>query len=470
MKIATWNVNSLNVRLPRLVDWLAAQAPDVVCLQETKTRGPEVSAATALARAGYTAHFAGQKTYNGVAILVRDGLAGDRRRRRLPGFADEQKRVIAATVAGIRVVNVYVPNGQAVDSDKYRVQARVVRGARRDSCARSSRAIRALAVLGDFNVAPEDRDVHDPALWAGQVLCSAPERAAFRDVLALGLVDSFRLFRRSPRRRSAGGTTGSSRSRRTTACASTTCCCPPPLAARCTGEPHRPQRAQGREAVGSRAGAGGVEPGLSGREAGWIRRQRSPGRAATARERMDRGVAEPTATARLRRAPEPPWSSRRRSSCSCSSRPTLAAYFAAPKGWRNGVLLVASLAFYAWGEAPYLVLVIGSVALQLRDRRRDRPRRRTRGPASAGWRAGRRGQPRRARRLQVRELRRRQRQRAGAGPRDHAARRRVDPAADRHLVLHVPRDLVRRRRLHAQRQRRAQPAATSRSTSCSSRS
>ena len=129
-----------------------------------------------------------------MAILVRDGLAADRRRASAsPAIADEQKRVIAATVAGIRVVDVYVPNGQAVDSDKYRYKLAwlpALAAMLRAELARNP----ALAVLGDFNVAPEDRDVHDPALWAGQVLCSEPERAALRDVLAVGLVDSFRLF------------------------------------------------------------------------------------------------------------------------------------------------------------------------------------------------------------------------------------------------------------------------------------
>jgi len=190
--LAAWNVNSLNVRLPRLVDWLAAQRPDVVCLQETKLEDAKFPAAALLA-AGYHAHFAGQKTYNGVAILVRDGLAATDVRVGIDGYADEQKRVIAATVAGIRVVNVYVPNGQAVDSDKYRYKLAwlpALAAMLRAELARNP----ALAVLGDFNVAPEDRDVHDPALWAGQVLCSEPERAALRDVLAVGLVDSFRLF------------------------------------------------------------------------------------------------------------------------------------------------------------------------------------------------------------------------------------------------------------------------------------
>jgi exodeoxyribonuclease-3 len=193
MKIATWNVNSLNVRLPRLLAWLPAAQPDVVCLQETKLEDAKFPRQE-LADAGYAAHFAGQRTYNGVALLVRDGVGpATDIVTALPGFADEQKRVLAATVGGVRVVDFYVPNGQAVDSDKYRYKL--------DWCAAATAYLRAelarhpsLTVAGDFNIAPEDRDVHDPAAWAGQVLCSDAERAVFRDWLALGLVDSFRLF------------------------------------------------------------------------------------------------------------------------------------------------------------------------------------------------------------------------------------------------------------------------------------
>ena len=192
MILAAWNVNSLNVRLPRLLDWLSTHQPDVLCLQETKLEDAKFPTME-IAAAGYASHFSGQKTYNGVAMLVREGLAATDVTMGIDGYADEQKRVIAATVAGIRVVGVYVPNGQAVDSDKYRYKLAWL-----DALAAMLRAELArnpsLAVLGDFNVAPEDRDVHDPALWAGQVLCSAPERAAFRALLAAGLVDSFRLF------------------------------------------------------------------------------------------------------------------------------------------------------------------------------------------------------------------------------------------------------------------------------------
>ena len=192
MILAAWNVNSLNVRLPRLLDWLHARKPDVLCLQETKLEDAKFPAME-IAAAGYASHFAGQKTYNGVAILVREGLPAADVTIGIAGFADEQKRVIAATVDGIRVVGVYVPNGQAVDSDKYRYKLAWLEALARMLRAEVARTP-ALAVMGDFNVAPEDRDVHDPALWAGQVLCSEPERAAFRELLGAGLVDSFRLF------------------------------------------------------------------------------------------------------------------------------------------------------------------------------------------------------------------------------------------------------------------------------------
>jgi exodeoxyribonuclease-3 len=196
MILAAWNVNSLNVRLPRLLAWLAAHKPDVICLQETKLEDHKFPVVD-IAAAGYTAHFAGQKTYNGVAILARNGLPVSDVAAGIPGFADDQKRVIAATVGGVRIVDFYVPNGQSVDSDKYRYKL--------DWCAAAAAYLRDelsrhanVAVVGDFNVAPEDRDVHDPALWAGQVLCTVPERDAFRAFLSAGLRDSFRLFDQPP--------------------------------------------------------------------------------------------------------------------------------------------------------------------------------------------------------------------------------------------------------------------------------
>jgi len=190
MKLATWNVNSLRVRLPHLMDWLAVRQPDVLCLQETKTEDVNFPLAE-IEAAGYRALYAGQKTYNGVALLARD-VATDPVIA-IPGFEDPQKRVLAATVGDTRVVCLYVPNGQSVGSDKYYYKLDWLDALINwiaDELKRHPR----LAVLGDFNIAPEDRDVHDPAAWAGQVLVSEEERARFRALLDLGLKDAFRLF------------------------------------------------------------------------------------------------------------------------------------------------------------------------------------------------------------------------------------------------------------------------------------
>ncbi|HUW49436.1 MAG TPA: exodeoxyribonuclease III [Sulfuricella sp.] len=190
MKLVTWNVNSLKVRLPQVLDWLAAHQPDVLCLQETKQEDQNFPAAEILA-AGYQPLFSGQKTYNGVAILSK--TPASEVVTAIPGFADEQKRVLAATIAGVRIINVYVPNGQSVDSDKFQyklgwLDALVVW--LKEEMAHHP----GLALLGDFNIAPEERDVHDPKAWEGQVLFSQPEREAFRRLVDLGLTDSFRLF------------------------------------------------------------------------------------------------------------------------------------------------------------------------------------------------------------------------------------------------------------------------------------
>ena len=190
MKIATWNVNSLKVRLPHLADWLSAARPDAVCLQELKTEDAKFPRAE-IEATGYRCAFYGQKTYNGVAILARSDPADVS--TGIPGFADEQRRVIAATVGGVRLVCVYCPNGQAVGSEKYDYKLRWF-AALRDYLAGELQRHPLLAVAGDFNVAPEDRDVHDPKAWEGQVHVSEPERAAWRALLALGLQDSFRLF------------------------------------------------------------------------------------------------------------------------------------------------------------------------------------------------------------------------------------------------------------------------------------
>lgn len=194
MKFASWNVNSLRVRLPQLLDWLAANAPEIVCLQETKLEDAKFPIAE-LEAAGYRCAWSGQKTYNGVAILSRTSLAEVA--AGMPAFPDEQKRLIAATVGSgagaVRVVCAYVPNGQAVDSEKYAYKLKWLE-AFRSWVDEELRKYLRLAVLGDYNIAPADEDVHDPKAWEGQVLCSPREREAFRRLLALGLKDSFRMF------------------------------------------------------------------------------------------------------------------------------------------------------------------------------------------------------------------------------------------------------------------------------------
>ena len=190
MKLATWNVNSLRVRLPHLLDWLAAHSPDAMCLQETKCEDAQFPAME-LRAAGYCSLHCGQRTYNGVAILTRTD--GAEVCRAIPGLIDDQCRVLAADYEGVRVVSVYVPNGQSVGSDKYDYKLRWMEALARWLEGELARHPR-IAVMGDFNVAPEDRDVHDPQAWAGQVLFSEPEKAAFRRLVGLGFADAFRLF------------------------------------------------------------------------------------------------------------------------------------------------------------------------------------------------------------------------------------------------------------------------------------
>jgi len=189
-KLATWNVNSLNVRLQHVLDWLRDNPIDVLCLQETKQEDSKFPYAE-LKEAGYNAIHSGQKTYNGVAILsthemteVEHGIAD---------FEDEQKRVISATINGVRVVCVYIVNGQAVDSEKYEYKMRWL-NALNAWLAGELKKYPKLVVLGDYNIAPEDRDCHDPAAWIGQILVSPQEREHFQKLLQLGLHDSFRLF------------------------------------------------------------------------------------------------------------------------------------------------------------------------------------------------------------------------------------------------------------------------------------
>ncbi|MDR2165544.1 MAG: exodeoxyribonuclease III [Zoogloeaceae bacterium] len=189
-RLATWNVNSLKIRLPHLLDWLASQQVDIVALQETKLEDGHFPRAE-IEAAGYQVACSGQKTYNGVALLarsqIRDVACGN------PHFPDAQKRLIAGTIGTTRVICAYFPNGQEVGSDKYRYKLDWLSALvtwLREELARHDR----LALCGDFNIAPEDRDVHDPEDRAGKILCSDAERAAFRALTDLGFKDAFRLF------------------------------------------------------------------------------------------------------------------------------------------------------------------------------------------------------------------------------------------------------------------------------------
>lgn len=195
MKIATWNVNSLSVRLPQVLPWLAAEQPDVIVLQETKLTDDKFPQAE-LAEAGWHCAWFGQRTYNGVALLSRHPAEGVV--KNIPGFEDDQARVITGTVAGVRVVGGYFPNGQAPGTDKFAYKMRWLDALR--EWLRGELAVHPkLVLLGDFNIAPEDRDVYDPVAWAGQIHCTDEERAHFRALLGLGFCDAFRLFEQPPK-------------------------------------------------------------------------------------------------------------------------------------------------------------------------------------------------------------------------------------------------------------------------------
>ncbi len=199
MKFATWNINSLRVRLPQVLEWLADNPVDVLCLQELKLIDERVPV-DALRDAGYHTVSAGQPTYNGVAILSREPVHDVV--RNLPTYDDPQQRVITATVPSawgdIRVINTYCPNGQEVGSDKYRYKLEWF-AALREFVAEQLKTWPRLMVLGDFNVAPEDRDIHDPEKWREKILASTPEREALQALFDLGLHDSFRLFEQPER-------------------------------------------------------------------------------------------------------------------------------------------------------------------------------------------------------------------------------------------------------------------------------
>lgn len=190
LKIATWNVNSLRIRLSQVLNWLQTRQPDILALQETKIVDTIFPTAE-VAAVGYQAAFAGQKAYNGVAVLSR--LTATEVVTELPGLEDPQRRLLGATIGNVRVLNLYVPNGQAVGTDKYIYKLNWL-DRLADYVQTQLAAYPHLVVLGDFNIAPEDRDVYDPPAWTGQILCSEPERAAFRRLLNLGLADTFRLF------------------------------------------------------------------------------------------------------------------------------------------------------------------------------------------------------------------------------------------------------------------------------------
>ncbi|GAC1401446.1 MAG: exodeoxyribonuclease III [Pyrinomonadaceae bacterium] len=189
MLVATWNVNSIAVRLPHVLQWLETARPDVLCLQEIKCADEKFPAA-AFAEIGYTSQSFGQRTYNGVAILARDEISNVHR-----GFSgigqESQSRLLAATVAGVRVVDVYVPNGQSVGSEKFDYKMTWLKRLRAffDANYKTNELV---LLCGDFNIAPEDRDVHDPNAWRGKILFSAQEHAALAKLQAWGFVDAFR--------------------------------------------------------------------------------------------------------------------------------------------------------------------------------------------------------------------------------------------------------------------------------------
>lgn len=189
-KLASWNVNSLKVRLAQVLEWLDSSQMDVLALQETKLideNFPE----QAFIEKGYHVVFSGQKTYNGVAVISRYPITEvitD-----IPDLVDPQRRILAVTIAGIRLIDLYVPNGSELTSDKYQYKLQWLDKVSAFIQQQMS-VYTQVAVVGDFNIAPEDRDVHDPAEWEGSVLVSPPERKAFAQLLQLGLHDSFRNF------------------------------------------------------------------------------------------------------------------------------------------------------------------------------------------------------------------------------------------------------------------------------------
>jgi exodeoxyribonuclease-3 len=190
LRIATWNVNSLNVRLPHVVEWIGSASPDILVMQEIK-QVTEAFPAEAFSELGYHAVASGQKTYNGVAIVCRKESSDHV--LDIPGFDDPQRRVLAATTAGVRVINLYVPNGSSVGSEKYEYKLAWLE-ALHDYLRSELSQHEKLVVLGDFNIAPEDRDVYDPIKWGDDILCSPAERAALGKLIDLGLSEVYRQF------------------------------------------------------------------------------------------------------------------------------------------------------------------------------------------------------------------------------------------------------------------------------------
>jgi exodeoxyribonuclease-3 len=190
IKIATWNVNSLKVRLPHLLQWCNESQPDVLVIQETKLMD-DLFPKKEIEEAGFQVIFKGQKTYNGVAILSKHAMSdvlGD-----VPQIEDPQRRILVSTIQGIRVINLYVPNGESISSEKYAYKLAWLENITQ-FIQEQLKQYKYLIVTGDFNIAPEDRDVHSPIVWQNKVLFSQPERLALQKIMQLGMQDCFRLF------------------------------------------------------------------------------------------------------------------------------------------------------------------------------------------------------------------------------------------------------------------------------------
>ena len=197
MQLATWNINSLTVRLPQVLNWLAANPVDVLALQETKMTDDKFPAAAFL-EAGYNAQWFGQKTYNGVALLTKQALPVADVVKNIPGFTDEFARVITATVDDVRVIGAYFPNGQEPGSDKFDYKMNWLRGLR-DWLKTELAAHPKLVIMGDYNITFDDADVWDPVALEGTIHCTEEERYHLRALIALGLTDAHRLFPHPPK-------------------------------------------------------------------------------------------------------------------------------------------------------------------------------------------------------------------------------------------------------------------------------